>query len=229
MIHMQLSDPQRQELERVSRQAIGRVALRAQMVLQSDRGSTVPQIAQIHACGQDVVRTWLHRSAQHGVAGLEDEPRELPTAQGPSGWADRGRPGQSVATLLGPCPDVLDGLPADCLSFRTIPSGPLLLQHSTLAPPDRLALGTSPTGTCSQARPSSRSQTGGAGRGPAGGSAGTGSSALSGRVGAASPAADPCDVDERAAQARAHAWHQPSPRVFWRVGCGEWSLVLCRS
>ena len=75
MIHMQLTTAQRQELETVSRQAIGRVALRAQMVLQSDRGSTVPQIAQIHACGQDVVRTWLHRYAQQGIAGLEDEPR----------------------------------------------------------------------------------------------------------------------------------------------------------
>jgi transposase len=45
------------------------------MVLLSDRGYTVPQIATIHACGQDVVRTWLHRYRQEGVAGLEDESR----------------------------------------------------------------------------------------------------------------------------------------------------------
>lgn len=75
MIHMQLTVPQRQELEQASRQAIGRVALRAQMVLLSDRGYSVPQIAQIHACGQDVVRTWLHRYERAGVAGLADEPR----------------------------------------------------------------------------------------------------------------------------------------------------------
>jgi transposase len=75
MIHVRLTEPQRQELERASRQAIGRIALRAHMVLLADRGYTVPQIAQIHACGQDVVRTWLHRYEREGVAGLEDEPR----------------------------------------------------------------------------------------------------------------------------------------------------------
>src|SRR5260221_928025 len=29
----------------------------------------------IHACGRDVVRTWLHRYERHGVAGLLDPPR----------------------------------------------------------------------------------------------------------------------------------------------------------
>lgn len=75
MIHIHLSDDQRRELQRVSRQAVGRVALRAHMVLLSDRTYTVPQIATIHACGEDVVRLWLHRYHAEGVAGLEDEPR----------------------------------------------------------------------------------------------------------------------------------------------------------
>jgi transposase len=75
MIHLQLTDAQRQELEGVSRQAIGRVALRAHMVLLAGRGYSVPQIATIHCCGRDVVRTWLHRYAQQGVAGLEDHAR----------------------------------------------------------------------------------------------------------------------------------------------------------
>jgi transposase len=75
MIHLQLTDAQRQELEGVSRQAIGRVALRAHMVLLAGRGYSVPQIATIHSCGRDVVRTWLHRYAQQGVAGLEDQAR----------------------------------------------------------------------------------------------------------------------------------------------------------
>src|SRR5215467_15105955 len=75
MIYVHLTESQRDELQVVGRQAIGRVALRAHMVLLSDRGSTVPQIAQIHACGQDVVRTWLHRYVQDGIAGLEDERR----------------------------------------------------------------------------------------------------------------------------------------------------------
>jgi transposase len=87
MIHLHVSDTQRQELEQVSRQAVGRVALRAQMVLLSTRGYTVPQIAAIHACGQDVVRLWLHRLEQAGVAGLDDAPRSGRPPQDP--WAGR--------------------------------------------------------------------------------------------------------------------------------------------
>jgi len=75
MLYMHLTDEQRAELEAVSRQAVGRVALRAQMVLLSARGHSVPQIAAIHGCGRDVVRTWLHRYRARGVAGLDDLPR----------------------------------------------------------------------------------------------------------------------------------------------------------
>ncbi len=75
MIYVHLTESQRDELSVISRQAIGRVALRAHMVLLSDRGVTVPHIAAIHACGEDVVRTWLHRYEREGVAGLEDAPR----------------------------------------------------------------------------------------------------------------------------------------------------------
>src|SRR5947208_15735936 len=75
MIRLDLSDEERREVQQVSRQAVGRVALRAQMVLLAGRGYRVPQIAQIHDCGEDVVRHWLHRYQDHGVAGLEDAPR----------------------------------------------------------------------------------------------------------------------------------------------------------
>ena len=75
MVFVSLTAEQRRELERVSRQAVGRVALRAQMVLLSGRRDSVPQIAEIHECGQDVVRTWLHRYERAGVAGLADEPK----------------------------------------------------------------------------------------------------------------------------------------------------------
>lgn len=75
MVFVKLTEEQRGELERVSRHAVGRVALRAQMVLLSGRGSSVPQIAQIHDSGQDVVRIWLHRYEREGVKGLEDEPK----------------------------------------------------------------------------------------------------------------------------------------------------------
>src|SRR5215216_1092999 len=70
MLYVELTEAQRAELQQVSRQAVGRVALRAQMVLLSDRRYSVPQIAAIHGCGQDVVRDWLHRYQDRGVAGL---------------------------------------------------------------------------------------------------------------------------------------------------------------
>lgn len=75
MVFVKLSAEQRRELERVTRHAVGRVALRAHMVLLSGRGYSVPQIAEIHDCGQDVVRSWLHRYEREGVAGLDDEPK----------------------------------------------------------------------------------------------------------------------------------------------------------
>jgi len=75
VLYVRLTDDQRAELERVSRQAVGRVALRAQMVLLSDRGHPVPEIAALHRCGHDVVRTWLHRYRAGGAAGLGDRPR----------------------------------------------------------------------------------------------------------------------------------------------------------
>jgi len=75
MIRVRITDEQREELERVSRQAVGRVALRAHMVLLAARGYSVPRIAEVHDCGQDVVRLWLHRYTEEGVRGLEDAPR----------------------------------------------------------------------------------------------------------------------------------------------------------
>src|SRR5258708_34321660 len=78
MLHLTLTAEQERELHAVSRQAVGRVALRAQMVLLSGRGCPVPQIALIHGCGEDVVRTWLHRYQRHGVSGLYGPPKSGP-------------------------------------------------------------------------------------------------------------------------------------------------------
>ena len=75
MVHLELTDAQRGELHELSRQAVGRVALRAHMVLLSGRGCSVPQIALIYDCGEDVVRAWLHRYQRLGVAGLYDLPK----------------------------------------------------------------------------------------------------------------------------------------------------------
>lgn len=64
-----------QELKRMTRQAIGRVAQRAQMVLLSAQRRTVPEIATIFAVEYKTVRKWLRRFAAAGPAGLYDEPR----------------------------------------------------------------------------------------------------------------------------------------------------------
>src|SRR6266516_6085390 len=70
-----LPDEQREVLRRLRRRAVGRVAERAQMVLLSARGYTVPQIAEIFEVGEDTVRTWLHRYQERGPDGLADCPR----------------------------------------------------------------------------------------------------------------------------------------------------------
>jgi transposase len=75
MLFVHLTNAQQTELAELSRQAVGRVALRAQMVLLSDRGYRVPAIAAIHGCGPEVVRLWLHRYQADGAAGLADQPR----------------------------------------------------------------------------------------------------------------------------------------------------------
>lgn len=75
MLFIHLTDNERAALDQVSRQAVGRVALRAQMVLLSDRGRRVPEIARVHDCGPEVVRLWLHRYRERGLDGLVDLPR----------------------------------------------------------------------------------------------------------------------------------------------------------
>jgi hypothetical protein len=151
MIDISLTQPQREELTRLSHQAIGRVALRAHMVLLSDRGFTVPQIAAIHACGEDVVRTWLHRYEQQGVAGLEDEPRSGRPLKHPlEGWiVDTG--GESIATLFGARADVLECCLAHHFLVQTLSFAPLPYQYPAVAAPDGLALEASSAGSRPQA------------------------------------------------------------------------------
>src|SRR5262249_3323284 len=147
MIHVHMTEVQRQELEAMSRHAIGRVALRAHMILLSDRGYSVPQIATIHSCGTDVVRSWLHRDTQQGVAGLEDQAR--------SGRPPKDRQAESIVdaqaspspALLGPDPGVLECGAAGRVPGAPVPPGALPLQRAAQSAPPGLALGPSPPGT----------------------------------------------------------------------------------
>jgi hypothetical protein len=231
MISVSLTQPQREELTTLSHQAIGRVAWRAQMVLLSHRGFSVPQIAAIQECGEDVVRTWLHRYQSKGVAGLEDEPRELsPTERiRLSGWiVDTG--GQPIAALFGPCPDLLECLAAYRLRGLTLSPAPL--PHVCPAPPRtawagegfgldwRLLASVIPRRRLALA-------------------------ALAAAEREAAPFALPptlafmnrtctsCPSFARVSMRRppgasTYAWHQGAPRLLWRVGCRQRSLALCR-
>lgn len=68
-------DEERQELERMVRQEVGRVSQRAQMVLLSIRRKKVPEIADIFDVSRATVRFWLHRFNELGPSGLYDEER----------------------------------------------------------------------------------------------------------------------------------------------------------
>jgi transposase len=69
------SDDELQELKCMTRQEIGRVAQRAQMVLLSAQRRAVPEIASIFAVEYKTVRKWLRRFDAAGPVGLYDEPR----------------------------------------------------------------------------------------------------------------------------------------------------------
>lgn len=63
------------ELTRMTRQEIGRVSQRAQMVLLSARGQKVPDIARIFEVRKATVRFWLRRFDKYSCGGLYDQGR----------------------------------------------------------------------------------------------------------------------------------------------------------
>lgn len=70
-----LGDEERAELTRMTRQAVGRVSQRAQMILLSSERRTVPQIAALFATSLTTVRFWIGRFETSGPSGLYDAPR----------------------------------------------------------------------------------------------------------------------------------------------------------
>jgi len=69
------TDEEHAELQLMTRQAVGRVSQRAQMVLLSAQRRTVPQIAAIFSMRKATVRQWLRRFDAEGPAGLYDDVR----------------------------------------------------------------------------------------------------------------------------------------------------------
>ena len=180
MLHMHMNQKEREHLKRVSRPAVGRVARRAQMVLRCDRGSSVPQSAEMHAGGEDGVRPWLHRYEHRGVEGVEEDPRSGRPSKDAPLWTPRGHTSQPGAPWVGARSDPLDGRLAPGLSGRAGPSGALLFQHPTVSPPDGLALGASAAGSSAQPRPGGPGRAGSPGACQRGGQAGSRPLALSG-------------------------------------------------
>jgi len=75
MIRMTLTEEKNQELEGFWRGAVGRVVLRALVILWLSWGRSVPEIAAWLRWDEDTVRDCIHRYREEGVAGLVDRPR----------------------------------------------------------------------------------------------------------------------------------------------------------
>jgi transposase len=75
MLRLTLNDTQRAELRQVTRQAVGRVAVRAHFVLLSSQKLSSPEIGALLSYHPATVRRWLKAYQDHQVAGLYDEPR----------------------------------------------------------------------------------------------------------------------------------------------------------
>ncbi|MCE5336291.1 MAG: helix-turn-helix domain-containing protein [Desulfobacteraceae bacterium] len=64
-----------EELKMMKRKEIGRVSLRAQMVLLSAKHWAVPRIADLFEISPATVRFWLRKFEKEGPKGLYDENR----------------------------------------------------------------------------------------------------------------------------------------------------------
>lgn len=71
----QPTDEERRELERMTRQAVGRVSERARMILLSAQRRSVPEIAALFDVTEVTVRFWMRRFGAEGPSGLYDRPR----------------------------------------------------------------------------------------------------------------------------------------------------------
>jgi transposase len=118
------------ELEQLRRQAVGRVSQRAHMVLLSLQHRSVDEIAAIFACGEEVVRLWLHRFEQRGerrvADALDDRPR--------SGRPPKDRlAGHIIDARVGQCPQNF-GLLATCWAVPLLAAHLATVLHLVLAP-----------------------------------------------------------------------------------------------
>ena len=97
-----LTDDEETELKRMTRQEIGRVSQRAQMILLSGQRRTVPEIAVIFGSSRATVRFWIRQFEADGPAALYDDPRSgrprkvTPQIDATPGRIDRLRGGDRI-------------------------------------------------------------------------------------------------------------------------------------
>lgn len=70
------TEEEHEELKRMKRQEVGRVATRAHIILLSIRGYSAPRISEIHDVTGPMVYKWMGRFDEEGPPGLYDRDRE---------------------------------------------------------------------------------------------------------------------------------------------------------
>jgi transposase len=125
-----ISEQEREELERLRRQAPGRVAGRAQMVLLSLRGFSVAEIARIFDDGEEVVRLWLHRFERRGSHPLAEVLDDLPRSGRPAKDPLAGHIVDAQAQQSPPC----FGLLHTCWTVAVLAMHLAITFHLVLAP-----------------------------------------------------------------------------------------------
>jgi transposase len=112
----ELTREERQELKRMTQQEVGRVAMRAHMILLSAKRYTVPQIADIHQTSDVTIYAWFDRFDADGTPGLYDRPRS-------------GRPPKVDDETEQAMDDAVSQSPTDLGYNFTYWTVPLLTQH----------------------------------------------------------------------------------------------------
>jgi len=70
------TEEEHEELKRMKRQEVGRVAIRAHIILLSSRGYSASRISEIHDVTGPMVYKWMDRFDEEGPSGLYDRERE---------------------------------------------------------------------------------------------------------------------------------------------------------
>ena len=117
MIKIELTSEERYRLERLSKQGVGRISFRANIILLSDAGISPSEIAKALGLSHQTVLSWLKKYNADGIDGLNDKEHEI------------GRPpivGNNVSEAL---KEFMDKSPLDFGYLQTCWTIALILYH----------------------------------------------------------------------------------------------------